>query len=97
MDLENFGILDETKHTHKNFNILHFIILNTWYFVFYGELNTPLVEKFRYVHYKQSICRGNTGPAILSICKCHLFSIRNSMIQSGFKIVPKRILSWMNM
>jgi hypothetical protein len=23
---EKFGILDETKHTHKNFSILHFII-----------------------------------------------------------------------
>jgi hypothetical protein len=23
---EKFGILDETKHTHKNFGILHFII-----------------------------------------------------------------------
>jgi hypothetical protein len=24
---EKFGISDETKHTHKNFSILHFIIL----------------------------------------------------------------------
>jgi hypothetical protein len=24
---EKFGILDETKHTHKNFGILYFIIL----------------------------------------------------------------------
>jgi hypothetical protein len=24
---EKFGILDGTKHTHKNFSILHFIIL----------------------------------------------------------------------
>jgi hypothetical protein len=23
---EKFGILDETKHTHENFSILHFII-----------------------------------------------------------------------
>jgi len=26
LDLENFGILDGTKHTHEKFGILHFII-----------------------------------------------------------------------
>jgi hypothetical protein len=44
---EKFGILDETKHTHENFGILHFIIpkvIDILYFVFCisWELNTTL-------------------------------------------------------
>jgi hypothetical protein len=40
---DKFCILDETKHSAENFDILHSITLGILYFIFYVDLNTPLV------------------------------------------------------
>jgi hypothetical protein len=42
--MKKIDILDGTKHTHKNFGILHFIIPKYWHFVFciIWGLNTAL-------------------------------------------------------